>query len=117
VVLGATPAEDGRPCAVASNEDCNPQTDTFYTFNVTIIGEGAVDICGFDLTFTSSGSQIFGPFNLAVLSNIVARPNANYAFSSWGGILSGSINPTTYPFIPVECQNTPYNITATFESI
>ena len=113
VVLGATPAEDGLPCAVAE-EVCDPFTDTRITFNVTITGDGAVDICGYALTFTGSGAQTVGfPF-VGGPSAVAARPGAGYAFVQWGGVLSGSTNPISYSFNPVECQNTEYTITALF---
>lgn len=112
VVLGATPAEDSAPCALPPAA-CNTQ----LTFNVTIIGNGAVDICGYDLIFTSSGMQVYaGPVFIAFPSPVAARADSGWAFSVWGGVLSGTDNPTEYAFLPVECQNTTYNITATFEA-
>lgn len=117
VVLGATPEEDSAPCAGVSEEECNPFTDTFITFNITIDGEGAVDICGYALTFTGSGSQTVGLPFVGGPSNVEARADSGYAFTGWsGGILSGSDNPTSYDFAPVDCQNTIFNITATFEA-
>jgi hypothetical protein len=116
MVLGTTPAADGLPCAAAP-EECNPITDTFITFNVTIVGEGAVDICGYALTFTGSGgSTTVGP-PFAGPSFTEARPDPGYAFAGWsGGVLSGTTSPILYFYVPVECQNTVYNITATFEA-
>ena len=107
------------PCprtAVGSGSSvCNPFLDTKITFNVVIIGEGVVDICGYVLTFTGSGGSITvgAPF-VPLPSTVVATPDSGWIFSGWGGILSGSVNPTDYFFAPIECQNTSVNISATF---
>jgi hypothetical protein len=94
---------------------CDPFLDTKITFNVLIVGEGAVDICGYALTFTESGgSVVIGPPFIGVPTAVVATPDIGWIFTGWGGVLSGSANPTEYNFAPIECQNTSYNISATF---
>jgi len=122
--LGAvTSAQLFCPCprpavAPAPEPVCNPFLDTKITFNVTIIGDGAVDICGYALTFTGGGGSTTVGFPFIGGPSVVdARADVGWGFTGWGGVLSGSITPTVYFFEPIECQNTSYNIIGTFSEL